>query len=376
VALPANVERIDVHGQTLLPGLWDLHTHLVRRDGLLLIAAGVTSVRNMGSSHMEETAKQFAEGSAIGPRELFVGVLDGHGPFAAPTPLLVDDEAAVRQAIARLAAAGYVQAKVYNSFKPALVPAFIDEAHKRGLRTSGHVPDGMKALDLVRAGVDELQHAYMVLLQFVKEPAEKSPLSRFAAFAAQAGKIDFAAPEVRALVAELARRHVAVDLTLVSGEQLLTARDGEISPVYAAIAARLPLQARRQLEGAGLAWSPDAFAATLTLARTLWHAGVPLAFGTDERLYGFSLERELQLWVQAGIPATEVLYSATLGAAKLMHRDGELGSVAAGKLADLLIVDGDPTADMAAMRRVRLVCKGGRLYDPRALWHAVGIAPE
>jgi imidazolonepropionase-like amidohydrolase len=378
VALPSGAEHIDVHGQTLLPGLWDLHVHAGARDGILLIAAGVTSVRNMGSTRVEETAHQFAEGKVIGPRMLFTGVLDGHGPFASATPLLVDDEAGVRKAIAQLAAAGYVQAKVYNSFKAALVPAFVDEAHKRGLRASGHVPDGMKALDLVRAGVDELQHAYMVLLQLVQEPppAERSPPSRFAAFSRQAGAIDFAAPPAQALVAELARRHVAVDLTLVAMEQLLTAREGEVSPAYAPIAARLPVQARRQLESAGLAFAPEAFQATLTLAQKLWRAGVPLVFGTDERLYGFSAERELALWVKAGIPTGEVLYAATLGAARIMRRDADLGSLAPGKLADLVIVDGDPLADMAAMRRVRLVVKGGRIYDPRALWHALGIAPE
>jgi imidazolonepropionase-like amidohydrolase len=153
-------------------------------------------------------------------------------------------------------------------------------------------------------------------------------------------------------------------------------RAGEISPVYAAIAARLPVQARRRVESATLADAPAAFQATLTLARELWRAGVPLAFGTDERLYGFSAERELELWVKAGIPAAEVLYAATLGAARIMRRDGELGVIAPGKLADLVIVDGDPLVDMAAMRRVRLVCKGGHIYEPRALWRALGIAAE
>jgi imidazolonepropionase-like amidohydrolase len=377
VAIPGDAEHIDARNRVMLPGLWDLHAHIERRDGILLIAAGVTSVRNMGAAHLVATSRQFDNDQAIGPRELFVGVIDGHGPNASPTPRLVDDEAGVKKTIGELAASGFAQAKVYNSFKAALVPAFVREAHARGLRASGHVPDGMKALDLVRAGVDELQHAYMVLLQFVREPplAELTPISRFKAFAEQAGGIDFDSPAVRDFVKELGARHVDVDLTLVSGEQQLTARAGEPSPVYAAVASRLPAQAERQLESGPLVASPATFAATLKLARVLHDAGVPLAFGTDEILYGFSADRELELYVRAGIPAADALYAATLGAARIMRRDRELGSIEPGKLADLLLVDGDPLANISAVRRPTLVCKGGRLFDPIALWRAVGIAP-
>src|SRR5690348_5953512 len=109
------------------------------------------------------------------------------------------------------------------------------------------------------------------------------------------------------------------------------ARAGQPSPVYAAVAARLPAQTERQLETGGLVYSPATFAATLKLARVLHDAGVPLAFGTDEPLYGFSEERELELYVKAGIPVGDALYAATLGAARIMKRDGELGSIAAGK---------------------------------------------
>jgi imidazolonepropionase-like amidohydrolase len=102
---------------------------------------------------------------------------------------------------------------------------------------------------------------------------------------------------------------------------------------------------------------------------------VPLAVGTDEQLYGFSLERELELYVQAGIPAADTLAAATLGAARIMKRDRDLGSVEPGKLADLVVIDGDPLADIRAVRRPSLVCKGGSLYDPVALWRTLGIAP-
>jgi len=378
VALPADAERLDASGKTILPGLWDLHAHAGPDDGLLLLAAGVTSVRLIAGN--AATARAFADGSVLGPRALVGCVVDGPGANASPTPLLVEDEAAARAAVARCAADGAVQVKMYNSFKRALVPALVDEGHRRGLRVSGHVPDGMKAADLVAAGVDELQHAYFVLLQFAHE-TEMTPIARFTAFAEQAGTVDFAAPPVQAFIAELKRRRVAVDLTLVSGEQHLTARRGEPSPVYAAIAARLPALTARSLERGGLAASGHeaqyraAFAATLALAAALWRAGVPLAVGTDEQLYGFSLHRELELYVRAGIPPADALWAATLGAAQLMKRDRDLGSIAPGKLADLVVIDGDPLRDISSVRRPTLVLCAGRRLDPAVLLSAIGIRP-
>src|SRR2546423_1346513 len=134
----------------------------------------------------------------------------------------------------------------------------------------------------------------------------------------------------------------AVDLRLVRGGGQLRAGAGKRAPAYAAVAPRLPPQERRALEGGPLAHAPAAFAATLKLAHLLHEAGVPLAFGTDERLQGFAVERELELWVQAGISPRDTLWAATLGAARIMKCDRELGSGAPGKLADLAVIDGDP----------------------------------
>jgi imidazolonepropionase-like amidohydrolase len=117
------------------------------------------------------------------------------------------------------------------------------------------------------------------------------------------------------------------------------------------------------------------FAATLKLARALHDAGVAIAVGTDEQLYGFSLHRELELLVQAGIAPAEALQMATLGNARIMKRAGELGSIAPGKLADFALVDGDPTRRISDVRNTVLVGKGGVLFDPRAIDRAIGIRP-
>lgn len=291
-------------------------------------------------------------------------------------------ERELRAAIDRDADAGFVQVKVYNALARDLLPAFFDEAHRRWLRTSGHVPNGLKAADLVRAGVDELQHAFFLFLNFLPE-GEQMPLARFRVFADHAGDVDLSAAPVRAFIALLKQHNVDVDLTLVSGEQWLMPRKGAVAPTYAAVADRLPTQARRMLlAGSGLPLDAGSdaryrasFAATLKLARLLHDAGVPIAVGTDETLCGFSLHRELELLVDSGIAPAEVLRMATLGNARIMHRDRDLGSITPGKLADFVLVSGAPTRNISDIRRTSLVSKSGTLYVPGAIYRSLGIAP-
>jgi imidazolonepropionase-like amidohydrolase len=171
-----------------------------------------------------------------------------------------------------------------------------------------------------------------------------------------------------------------VEATLACSEALLTTAPGEAAATNAAIAQRLPTRALRALRTGpfpGAASEHPArvrtFEAMLTLVRRLHAAGVPLAIGTDQALWGPSLHRELELHVRAGIPAAEVLSLATLGAARLMKRDRELGSVHPGKAADLVLVDGDPTTRIEDIRRVVTVVKAGIVYDPQALSTAVGL---
>jgi imidazolonepropionase-like amidohydrolase len=117
-----------------------------------------------------------------------------------------------------------------------------------------------------------------------------------------------------------------------------------------------------------------AFAKVMETLALLRAEGIPLWPGTDEAT-GFSLHRELELFVRAGMTPVEALGAATLGAATHLGRDADLGSVARGRRADLVLVDGDPTRDVSALRRIRLVVKGGTFYDPAAIYGALGVAP-
>jgi imidazolonepropionase-like amidohydrolase len=118
----------------------------------------------------------------------------------------------------------------------------------------------------------------------------------------------------------------------------------------------------------------DSFQAALAMVRELYEAGVPIVAGTDA-MAGFTLHRELENYVAAGIPAPQVLRIATLGAAQVTKHDKELGTIVPGKLADFILVDGDPTVRIADIRRVVLTVKDGVLYDTAELWKALGIEP-
>lgn len=385
VEIPAGATRIDATGKTLLPGLWDMHTHLSEVDGILHLAAGVTTVRDLANDVERVTGlrKAWDEGSAIGPRTILAGILDGPGPYAGPTKALVSTEAEAHAWIARYASLGYEQIKLYSSLDPALVPAIEKDAHARGLRLSGHIPNGLTAEQAVQLGFDEIQHINFILLNFWGDQGidTRTP-ARFTEVAARAATLDLSSEPVRRFVHLLAERKIVVDPTVAVFEAMFTARPGEVSPPFAAVVGRLPAQVRRGAYGGGLP-PPEgmdetyrrSFRKMLDMVGELYRAGVPLVAGTDG-LAGFTLHRELELYVEAGIPAPEVLRIATLDAARVMHRDDRLGTVEPGKLADLILVAGNPAEHISDVRNTELVMRGGTLYDPAELYAAIGVRPQ
>ena len=164
---------------------------------------------------------------------------------------------------------------------------------------------------------------------------------------------------------------------------MFTDRPGKISPSYAAIADRLPPQVRRGFLAGGLpvpdgkdARYRESQRATLRMTKLLYDAGIPIVAGTDG-LPGFTLHRELELYAQAGISAPEVLRIATLGAARVARKDKELGSITPGKLADMVLVEGDPARKhQRHASYTALVIKDGAIYDPAALYGSVGVKPN
>jgi hypothetical protein len=384
VMIPAQAERIDAAGKALLPGLWDMHVHVAPNDGLLHLAAGVTSVRDLANDNdgLQKIKSEIESGAQIGPRITMRGFMDGRGPYTGPTKVFVDNEAEARSAVDYYAKHGYDGIKVYSSIKPELIPTIIKLAHDKGLRVSGHVPAYMSAQQFVEAGADEIQHINMVFLNFFfDEVKDTRTPQRFIAVAERAAALDLNSDRVRSFVRLLKDRKTVLDPTLAVFEGLFVDRPGKISPGYAAIADRLPPQVRRQFLVGGLPVPEgkdklyrDSQLATLRMVKLLYDSGIPIVPGTDG-LSGFTLHRELELYAKAGISAPEVLRLATLGAARVAKRDQELGSITPGKLADLVLVAGDPAKQIGDIRRTSLVIKDGAFYEPAALYKAVGIKP-
>jgi imidazolonepropionase-like amidohydrolase len=381
-SVPAGAEVIDGAGRTLLPGLFDMHVHFEDVDGLLDIACGVTSVRDMGNDMdaLLRMKRQMDAGETIGPRVVLAGVIDGRGPFTAPTNVLADTEQEARAAIERYHAAGYMQIKIYSSVKPELVPYVARTAHALGMRVSGHVPAGMVADQFVDAGADEIQHMNFIFLNFMPDEAKNTNgRTRLTAPAARAAGIDQNSAAVAGFIAKLKEKQTVVDPTLGTFEGQYVARAGTANPGYTAILDRLPVQMRRTAYHGGLPVPEgqdqvyrDSFQAMLRMTARLYQAGVPLVIGTDGTA-GLMLHRELELWVQAGIPPEKVLQIATLRAAKVARVEKDLGSIAAGKLADLVLVDGNPAQSISDIRKTRITIKNGAVFQDGELYQALGM---
>jgi imidazolonepropionase-like amidohydrolase len=376
-------EVIDATGKTLLPGLWDMHAHVGDNDGLLNLAAGVTTVRDLANDTDSLLARRqrIADGKEIGTRIVLAGIIDGRGPYQGPTKVLVSTEAEARAAVDNYKRLGYVQIKIYSSVPPAVVPAIIDEAHKNGLRVSGHIPAEMTAAQCVELGYDEIQHVNFLVLNFFPDIKNTNTIARLVEPAKRGAELDLTSPQVQSFIKLLQDRHTKLDLTLSIFEDQYLNRAGHIPVGFQPIANRLPAQVRRSLLSTGL--TPPAgmddtyrksFAKMMDFAGLLYRSGIPIEAGTDS-MAGFALHRELELDVQAGIPPSQVLQNATLNAARIMSLDKDLGSIAPGKLADLILVDGNPAANISDIRKTTLVVKDGVLYKPAELYTELGVTP-
>lgn len=241
----------------------------------------------------------------------------------------------------------------------------------------------MSAEQFVAAGADEIQHLNFIFLNFLmKEAPDTRDMTRFTAIGRYAHTIDPENERERTFIALLANQRIVVDPTINLFENFFEAKAGEIGPGYRGIAARLPPQVQRELRLGGLKPPAgqeknyaEAFPSMLRMLAALHQAGVPIVPGTDA-MAGFALLRELELYEAAGIPRADILRMATLGSAEVNRRAHELGVIAPGWYADLILLDADPMQSISALRRVRRVIKDGVSYLPDELYAAVGVKPD
>ena len=375
---------IDGAGGTLMPGLHDMHAHISLESALLYLAAGVTAVRDMGNDNafLPDLIHRIAAGEVAGPRITPNGFLEGRSPYSARLGIVADSQAAALDAVRWYAARGYWQIKIYNSMNPGWVPAITREAHRLGMTVTGHIPAFTNADAMIGAGYDEVTHVNQLMLGWVLDPQEdtRTPL-RLTAMKRTAA-LNLASPRVQRTIELMAAHHTAHDPTAVTLELLMGGRDGKPNPAVADYVDHLPigLQRRRRQAIAPSAGPADAAAYDGAMVKMkqvlklLNDRGIRLLPGTDDQT-GLSVHRELQIYAEAGIPIPEVLRLATLGPERYLGRDQQLGTIARGKLADFVLLPGDPTRDLRELHRIALVVKDGTLYFPSEIYPVFGVKP-
>lgn len=365
VQIPPGMAIVNARGQTLMPGLWEMHTHFSGVEfGPALLAAGITTARDCGGEFDFLTTErdEIDQRHGLGPRLLLAGLVDasgvaGFGAVTADTP----DEA--RTVVDKYKAAGFQQIKLYTYLKPAVIGALSSEAHRVGMTVTGHVPNSVTTYEGVEAGMDQINH-----LNYV---------SRLMRTPGSTGPIDFSSPEVKKAIQFLVEHHTVVDPTISWGEMAGHSKDMDVVTFEPGI-----LKAPYTLSTKYIAMGVPATDSTRVHARNaenllvigaLHKAGVPIVAGSDTGLVGYGLDREIELYVQAGMSPMAAIQSATIVAARAMKLDSDSGTIEAGKRADMILVNGNPAENISDIRKVAKVVTNGWMYDSGKLWESIGF---
>jgi len=364
--MPSDVFVLDAKGKTILPGLWDMHAHFEQAEwGPAYLAAGVTTVRDCGNEfdYINAIKNSIDGGSGIGPRIIKAGIIDGKGPYSLGIVQADTREEAI--AIVQMYKAnGFEQIKIYSSVKPAILKIICAEAHRLGLTVTGHIPIGMNLEQAVDSGMDMVNH-----VQYVYSIMKRNKTT---------GAIDFSDSANLAVMKFLKVHHVVVDPTLGVFELAFrSVKDNitEIEPDFSSLPEPLkPLfintggSSPQEIER-----GKAIMKAFMDIVNELNKNGITLVAGTDMGFPGYSVYRELELYVASGLSPWEAIQTATIVPARVMNQASVLGSVETGKNADLILVDGNPLENIRNIRKVSLVIKDGQLYDPGALHKMAGF---
>jgi imidazolonepropionase-like amidohydrolase len=378
VKIPKDANIVDAHGRTILPGLWDIHAHFEQVEwGPIYLAAGVTTVRDCGNELEFITAVRdaVAQGRGLGPRLLLAGIVDGTSTMALGVQR-VDTPEQARQWTDRYHAAGFQQMKIYSSVKLEEVKVIADEAHRLGMTVTGHVPEGLTAYQIIDAGQDQINHiGYIADIMHPPFPAD---MSRTDKMKARAG-LDLESAEAHKALAFLKDHHTVVDPTMALSE-FFTATTAKPPASFEPGVDKLGPQLAQQATDVGppterSQLQEQIFEKELAIVGALHRAGIPVVAGTDQTVPGYSLHREIELYVQAGFTPMEAIQAATIVPARVMGLEKESGTVEKGKRGDLILINGDPLEDIHNTRNVEFVITDGVMYHTAELWQSVGFKP-
>ncbi|WP_332771750.1 amidohydrolase family protein [Phenylobacterium sp.] len=382
---PAGARVIDGKGKTLTPGLWDSHMH-VGDDytGLQELSMGVTSFRDPGNNDtltLDRRTRR-AAGQLLFPHVYSSALIDGKGPYTAQVANVAASEAEAVALVAAAKAKGFVGVKFYGTLNPAWLPAAVAEAHRLGLHVHGHIPAGIRPLDAINAGYDEVTHINWVMMQAMPDSIipVSNGIARFQGPGRYAKDVDLDGQAMKAIIEAMAKKKIYSDPTMVAFEGLYVPENGDLSPSYTPFAGTLPPATERAFRSGGFAppagvTRADYRASWAKMVELLGHmhkAGVPIVAGTDGS--GLELVHELEIYVEAGFSPAEALAAATIVPARLAGQAAKTGSIKVGKAADLVLVEGDPSTRIGDLRQTRLVMLDGQLLDADALRKAAGFS--
>ena len=378
VPIPAGATVVDGRGRFLIPGLWDMHVHTTMPGGRkvlsLYVANGVTGVRDMADDWavLSEWRREIAAGRMIGPRVVASGPYLEGGDVPIPH-LLISTPADAGPAVDSLIALGVDFVKVHSQLTPEKYFAIARAARKRGITFAGHVPRSVGAAAASDSGQKSIEH----LLGIPNQCTALEVKTLAPRFTIQRALGDCTTDDLRPLFAKLKRNGTWVVPTLVAQLEVglwpKRALPGDAFGRY------LPDSLKRYV--AGIFPMPDSippdadvvgrqlFAKRVAVTGALFRAGVGIMPGTDAPLRnsppGFGLHQELAYFVEAGMTPFEVLTSATLDPARFLGLADSLGTIERGKVADLVLLAGNPLEDIGNTRRTVVVLANGRLFDVR-----------
>jgi hypothetical protein len=383
ITAPPGATVVDASGKFLIPGLWDMHVHGFSRDSLTLYTAnGVTGVREMfGNSDLLRWRDEIAKGSLTGPRMIVASpIIDGPQPVW-PHSIAVGNEEQGRKAVREVKQWGADFVKVYSLLPRDAYFGIADESKRQGISFVGHVPFAVSAAEASDAGQKSIEHLTGVLLGCSYNETElrneivkaKAPGARFRAKGV--ALLDtFSDRKAKDLFARFVKNQTwqCPTLTVLRSNAYLGDQSFRNDP-------RLKYVPRpiRERWGQRIAnrndndYAKKVFKKEVEIVGAMERAGVPLLAGTDTGnpfcFPGFSLHDELALMVIAGLTPSESLRAATLNPAKFLALDKMLGTIEPGKVADLVLLDADPLADIRNTQKINAVISNGRLLDRKAL---------
>ena len=375
--IPASYKVIDGTNKFLMPGLWEMHAHFSIGDGPLMLAQGVTNLRDMGNGdELWNLKRKLDADSILGPGiDIVSGFIDKAGEFAAPTGSLINSLEEGLKYIDDYHKKGCQQIKLYSSINPEWVKPLADKAHSYGMRVCGHIPAFMTASQAIDAGYDEITHLNMLMLNFFGDTVDTRNMTRFKLVGKKGNTLDVNSDAVKSFIQKMKDKNITIDPTITVFESMFIDLPGKVAKAYQPIVQYLPSEIKRRSMSGGFvddeSLAPEyskSYEVMKKFMKALYDNGITILAGTD----GGIVQHELEVYSECGIPNYDVLRMATYFPAKEYGLLDKYGTVAEGKIANLILIDGDPKKNIKDIRKVYLTIKEGKIYSPKRIYAAYG----